>query len=167
MGDIVQFNKVNVMFKHLMEKNNLTKEGWNMHYSGMSTFSSKTDHHIKRIKLSKYYIVSSSVSDTDIMNTILNEISKALVSGKFSTIRDFNKAWKMKCKEIGGTPKPVCDPFVDREYYPFHLKCKEGCFVGRMRMNKKEFEKEGCYECVKHSHPLKAEKNKEVKQLEF
>jgi hypothetical protein len=164
--NLVKYKGANVIFKFLMDHHNLTKDGWNIHFCEMSTYSAKTDFHIKRIKLSKYYIISSSVTSTDIINTILNEVSKALTSGKCSTIGDFNKTWKKKCVDIGGTPRPVCDPFVDKEYYKFHLTCKDGCFSGRMRMTKKDLEKDS-FECVKHGNPLKSEKNKNVKLLEF
>lgn len=164
--ELTQFNKVNALCSALFKKHLLDKNEWTFSFSEMSTFSSKTEHHIKNIKISKLYIISKQVNDSDILNTILNEISRALVSQKHKSTREFNKAWKKKCEEIGGTPQSTCDPFVDKEYFKFHLTCEDGCFIGKMRVSKGNM-KFGCFECVKHGKPLKCEKNKSVKKLNF
>lgn len=92
------------------------------------------------IAISREFINSSSVSDYDIMDTILHELTHAYVG----CYHGHDQVWQKANLLLGGSGKVYCCDFTENEHYKYILKCNNGCIARRHRLRKSFWDNRLC-----------------------
>jgi hypothetical protein len=102
---------------------------------------------INTIAISREYMNSKQVSEYDIYNTLLHELTHAAVGCHHG----HNEVWQKSFKLLGGDGERCSRKCIDDDFYKYTIFCTNGCKWNRERL-RENFWKDKC--CDHHKLPL-------------
>lgn len=99
------------------------------------------------IGIAREYMNSKQVTEWDIYNTILHELTHAAVGCQ----NGHNEIWHAAFKLLGGDGEICSQKPIDDDFYKYTIFCEHGCKWNRERLRQK-FWKDKC--CADHKSPL-------------
>lgn len=98
------------------------------------------------IGISENYFKSESITEKDVINTILHEMAHAIAGHAAG----HGKEWKRIAKSIGCDAQRCTKRFMEESQYKHILKCGHGCIIKRHKLSRNKV-----YVCKKHKLMLK------------